>query len=120
MGSFRGSGNRKKRKGGGPRGVWNGRGETYFGNPKLKKGHKHGATGGDNAKKSPVAVHFFFWLVVFCVFATVFGFFQAQIQSIVLWNDVFTLFGAISYANAYVGWMISIIFIWCVDMVMVA
>ena len=113
MTSFRGQGN-KKGKGRGTSGRTNsGSGYTR---PKIPKGKSK----PEKTEKSPLIVHFFFWTVLLSSFIAIFGTFQQQIHDVVLWYDFYTLFGAITYWDATIGWTITIMMAMCLDMIRVA
>lgn len=116
MGRYNKQGNKKTRSG--P--VGGNRGGGYIGNPKIPKGKKGKSSPSDNAKKSPLLQHFFFWVVVLSMFMGIFGGFPDAIQSVVLWNDFYTLFGVIPYWTATVGWLITIMVAMCIDMIRVS
>jgi hypothetical protein len=92
---------------------------SSFSSPKLRRRKSKSRSSASQAK-SPLLQHFFFWVVVLSMFMGIFGFFQAQIESVVLWDDFYTLFGIIPYWTATIGWTITIMVAMCVDMVMVA
>jgi hypothetical protein len=90
-----------------------------FTRPNLKH-KKRRSPDGSNQPKSPLLQHFFFWVVVLSMFMGIFGGFQTAIQSVVLWNDFYTLFGVVSYWDATISWVITIIVAMCVDLLLVA
>lgn len=72
--------------------------------------------GGSNDPNAYIWNIWLVWIVAIIFFVVVFGFLAAEIQAIPLFNNVFTLFGAMEYWDVFTGLLILLIALCCFDL----
>ncbi len=78
----------------------------------ASKKNKRGPSTGDSSESTGT----FSWTLLLVVYLTAFTLFQSQMQSIVLWNDVWTLFGLISWTDMTLGIFLFLVMVAGVDL----